>query len=339
MASTPFISYAQNCEDVVLARALSHVAHGRYVDVGANDPVADSVTYALYDRGWSGIAVEPVPEYADRLREVRPRDRVVQAAITGEGDGTITLHRIADTGLSTLVDDVSADHQVDGWEVEDITVATRRLDDLLQEAGWDGQDLHLVVVDTEGAEKQVLETLDLRRWRPWILVVEATRPRTTEPSHEAWEPMVLEAGYVFCLFDGLSRFYVSAEKADELGEALSAPANPLDDYVTHRTATLIAELDAVRADMHQHDQAQQAAILEWRSAALHSWLESANGSAISEREADLLRQNHLHVTHIQFIDEQLEAERAANDALRRTLSWRVTRPLRGLRSVVKRDAS
>ena len=86
MAPTPFVSYAQNREDVVLARALKHVERGRYVDVGANDPVADSVTYAFYDRGWSGIAVEPVPMYADRLREIRPRDRIVQAAVTGETD-------------------------------------------------------------------------------------------------------------------------------------------------------------------------------------------------------------------------------------------------------------
>ena len=34
----PFISFAQNLEDVVLYRALSDVTHGFYVDVGANSP-------------------------------------------------------------------------------------------------------------------------------------------------------------------------------------------------------------------------------------------------------------------------------------------------------------
>ena len=33
-----FVSYAQNGEDVVLWRALSHVENGFYVDVGAADP-------------------------------------------------------------------------------------------------------------------------------------------------------------------------------------------------------------------------------------------------------------------------------------------------------------
>ena len=34
----PFISYAQNYEDVILWRALRDVEHGFYVDVGAADP-------------------------------------------------------------------------------------------------------------------------------------------------------------------------------------------------------------------------------------------------------------------------------------------------------------
>ena len=43
-----FISYAQNYEDVMLARALRGVEKGFYIDVGAQDPVNDSVTKSLY---------------------------------------------------------------------------------------------------------------------------------------------------------------------------------------------------------------------------------------------------------------------------------------------------
>ena len=39
-----FISYAQNFEDVMLRRVLKHVENGFYIDVGAQDPSADSVT-------------------------------------------------------------------------------------------------------------------------------------------------------------------------------------------------------------------------------------------------------------------------------------------------------
>src|SRR6478672_11439427 len=94
VSNPPFASFAQNGEDVVLWRALGHLYHGRYVDVGANDPTDDSVTRAFYDRGWRGIAIEPVPEYAQRFRDQRSEDLVVEAAITARSGDAITLHEV-----------------------------------------------------------------------------------------------------------------------------------------------------------------------------------------------------------------------------------------------------
>jgi hypothetical protein len=71
----PFVSYAQNGEDVVLRRALANVEVGRYIDVGANDATVESVSKAFYDAGWSGITVEPVRKYAAKHRSERPRDQ------------------------------------------------------------------------------------------------------------------------------------------------------------------------------------------------------------------------------------------------------------------------
>jgi FkbM family methyltransferase len=324
----PFVSYSQNREDVVLARALRHVERGRYVDIGANDPIADSVTYAFYLRGWTGITVEPVPAWAQRQREARPNDTVIEAAITADDVESVTLHHIADTGLSTLVDSVGAYHQADGRDVEDIVVPAKRLDAVLAEAGWDGLDIHFMVIDTEGAERSVLESVDLRRWRPWILVVEATKPQTTEPSHDAWEAIVLDAGYRFCLFDGLSRFYVAAEREQELGAGLAAPANILDNYVTFVTEKVREERDQAVEERRRHDELNHAAILEWRSAAVRAWSVAAAGQGSEE----LRQQIASHINHIQFLEAQLAA-------VHHTVSWRVTKPLREVRHLVKRSGS
>jgi FkbM family methyltransferase len=322
------VSYSENREDVVLARALRNVERGRYVDIGANDPVAASVTYAFYLRGWTGITVEPVPAWAERQREVRPNDTLVRAAITSDDLESVTLHNIPDTGLSTLVDAVGANHQARGWDVEDIVVPARRLDDVLAEAGWEGLDIHFMVIDTEGAERSVLSSVDLRRWRPWILVVEATKPLTTEPSHDAWEAIVLDADYRFCLFDGLSRFYVAAEREQELGSALAVPANILDDYVTFTAEKMRQERDQAVEERRWHDEMNRASILAWRNAAVHAWSVAAAGQG----SEDLRRQIASHVNHIQFLEAHLEA-------LRHTVSWRVTKPLREVRHLVKRVGS
>jgi hypothetical protein len=61
-------------------------------------------------------------------------------------------------------------------------------------------------------------------------VIEATRPMTNTPCHQAWEPMLLEAGYLFAVFDGINRFYVRGDLADWL-PLLEFPVNALDFYV------------------------------------------------------------------------------------------------------------
>ena len=67
------ISYAENHEDVLLERCFKGSTEGFFIDVGAWEPVDQSVTNHFSSRGWRGINVEPVPEYFARLQAARPR--------------------------------------------------------------------------------------------------------------------------------------------------------------------------------------------------------------------------------------------------------------------------
>jgi FkbM family methyltransferase len=366
VSSAPFVSYAQNGEDVVLFRALGSITEGRYVDVGANDPIADSVTYAFYQRGWSGITIDPMHHYAERQRAERPRDLMVEAAISDDASGSVTLHQIDDTGLSTLVDDIGDEHRAAGWAVDDVVVPASRLDDVLATAGWDGQEIHFMLIDTEGAERAVLETIDLDRWRPWVMVVEATRPLSSEPTHSSWEPLLLAADYEFCLFDGLSRFYVAKEHSAELKNVLSAPANILDRYIKHQSelreneiarlaqattdlnsalqgltaerAALIAERDRIEEQARERDRENTQAIMQWRTAALRRWVSTIHANRSREIE-ELHQQIASHINHIKVTEEELLRRGREIDAIHQTLSWRVTKPLRWVRGLSARTGS
>lgn len=345
------MSHAQNREDVVLHRALAAVRHGRYVDVGAQDPTVDSISRAFYDLQWRGITVDPVAGYADRHRDQRPGDITVQAAITEVDRATVVLHEVEDTGLSTLDDSYRDRHEADGRQVRDVEVPTRRLDAVLTEAGWQEKPIHFMTVDTEGTEEGVLRSLDLHSWRPWILVVEATLPNSTVPTFQAWEPIVLAAGYRFCLFDGVSRFYLADEHHATLTGALSYPACARDSYVPARReqrAGLDAEIGELRAEIARLDEAlaesrgplparlelararyaaAEQSVRHWREQAVQSWSTAAGGTrrvgldATSPAELQFLRATSTH----------LEQELVA---LRQTASWRVSRPLRTVRGLV-----
>jgi hypothetical protein len=71
----PYLCYSQNFEDVILQRVFAEVENGIYVDVGACHPSVDSVTKLFYDRGWTGVNIEPSKRFHALLNLQRTRDK------------------------------------------------------------------------------------------------------------------------------------------------------------------------------------------------------------------------------------------------------------------------
>jgi Methyltransferase FkbM domain len=287
---SPFESFSPNGEDVVLWRALGRIEQGRYVEVSAGDPSRGSVSLGFYRRGWSGIAVQPDPRFTPRLIEQRPRDIVIESAITaGGGD-----------------------------------VATQRLDQVLDEAGWQGLDIHFLAVDAEGSERDVLCSIDLMTWRPWVLVVHALQPDDGGSSRGKWESTLLEADYRFCLFDGISCYYVSEEHGSELAALLDHGPCALDDYTT--PAMRAAAETAGSIPFLEQD------LTRWRREIIGRWarvmaerdelarLRLALGDLRSDYQT-LAREHH------ELAQESHTLYLYVHD-MRRSASWRVTQPLR-----------
>ena len=239
-----FISYAQNYEDVILYRALKHIEKGFYIDVGANDPVVDSVTKAFYDRGWRGINIEPARQWYDKLIADRPKDTNLNIAISDEV-GVSELYDISDTGLSTLHKDIANTHLERSGVLHSKTpVPVLSLDMVLEQYPID--EIHFLKVDVEGSEKQVLSSIDLTHTRPWIILAEATLPESRTESHQSWEHILLKYNYLFVYFDGLNRFYLANEKVG-LKSAFNTPPNIFDGFIRLREWNTHVELQTKEA--------------------------------------------------------------------------------------------
>ena len=221
---------------------------------------------------------------------------VVQAC-AGEHDGTVVLHHVVGTGLSSVVDD-AVDRIAPGTrEIVDEEVPMRRLDDMLTAEGFGDRDIHFLKVDVEGFEREVLLGIDLKVWRPWIVLVEATLPNSTEQAHHEWEPLLLDAGYTFCMFDGLNRFYASPEHP-EFVPVLGYPACVFDQpFVTPPHARLLREYDNLLAG---NDRLQSL-----YDGALASYAESS--AALEQARADFGRLEEIHAATVEDW-KRLEAE-------------------------------
>lgn len=224
-----FVSYAQNFEDVILWRALKDVSQGFYVDVGAQHPLRDSVTRAFYERGWRGVNIDPIAAWHGLLNVDRPEDVNLRVALGAES-GDAVFYEVQDTGLSTMDSRLAAQHSAQGHVVHMDIVPMRTLDSVLDE--YAPAQIHFLKIDVEGAEEAVLRGLSLDRYRPWIVVVEATLPNSQIDISENWASLIQDAGYESIYFDGLNRFFLAQEHA-ELRRHFQTPPNYFDSFVRY----------------------------------------------------------------------------------------------------------
>lgn len=269
-----WISYAQNAEDVRLRRAFAGQATGFYIDVGANDPVGFSITKHFYESGWSGINVEPLPKQFALVEKDRPRDINLNVGCSSQ-PGVLTLYAGRDgaSGMSTLTSDEVAEHRRKGFEFDELRCQVLTLATVCEQHVA-GRVVDFLSVDVEGHEREVLLGADFSRFRPRVVVVEATRPNTPEPTHERWEHLLLDNGYLFAVFDGLNRYYVRRED-EQLIPLLELPPNVFDDFVPYQYQRQIDKLRGLLVEASlMHRLANPMVTVSRAAARLRRWAES-----------------------------------------------------------------
>lgn len=324
-----FISYAQNYEDVMLFRALRDIERGFYIDVGAADPVDDSVTKAFYERGWRGINIEPVTHWFQRLVADRPHDVNLQLAVS-DGPGQLHLFEVKDSGLSTTDPEFAARHAQAGHQICELDVNCLTLDEIceIHQVG----EVHFLKIDCEGGEAATLRGFSLERVRPWVIVLEATEPNSQKPAYMEWEPSLTKRGYHFAYEDGLNRFYVADERR-ELDPAFSHPPNVFDYFVRASEAVARSHLEVAQSDLSAMRDAQRLARVESECEQLRKNAEFLRGEnerreaalveyrqrqgEAAEREAQGAQRMQVEIDQLRDLSEQL---REKNGELKQTLS-------------------
>lgn len=165
-------SYAQEGEDSILARLFEGRRTGFYVDIGAHHPKRFSNTNLFYQRGWSGINVDPNPDAMRLFRRLRRRDINITVGV-GDAEGELTYYKFNDPALNTCDVELARQrenatyHIVDTMRVSIMTLAKILETHLPENVGID-----FLSVDVEGYDLNVLRSNDWSKFRPRCVLVE-----------------------------------------------------------------------------------------------------------------------------------------------------------------------
>ena len=197
------ISFSQFDEDIILSALLYDVDKGFYVDVGANDPVVDSVTKYFYDQGWNGINIEPLKSIQTTLVKLRPKD-INLAYGVGDKNGSALLREYINLSGHSTFDDSQKNIHDNTIKYREYTVPIKTLASILNEYAPD-KHIHFFKIDVEGYEYQVLAGNDWKKYKPEVICIEANHV-----SHD-WRPILINNNYQLFIEDGLNEYYVNKD--------------------------------------------------------------------------------------------------------------------------------
>ncbi len=167
-------------EDIEISKCFKDKQNGFYVDVGVYHPIERNNTVLLYKQGWEGVNID-ISSFSIKLfNHLRPRDINLNLAISkNEGDVEMYFQKKL-SQLSTIKKN-QAEKSFQG-NIKIKKIHSKTLTSVLDDSRFKGRKIDLLDIDVEGADIDVLESLDFERYSPEIICVEVIE-ENNEDSH------------------------------------------------------------------------------------------------------------------------------------------------------------
>ena len=187
--------------------------------------------------------------------------------------------------------------------------------------------IHALLIDVDDVDGRIVDALVLADAPPWVVIMRSdhaitpTRPRPRPRLEGSGLDRLLAMAYVPALFDGSSQYLIAPQHSDRLLPLLDHPAGPDDSYETaafHAKSLQVRDLEARLSDAVAENRTLADDLARWRARAIDGW------SAAVADHAGMAGGGGF------------EAVAGEIEALKSTISWRITKPLRAARTLSTR---
>lgn len=209
-------SFAQQGEDLILDKILT-VLLGKdvctphtYVDVGAYDAIDLSVTYLLYLRGWRGIVFDPSSTTHKSFKRWRKRDTFIEAVVGREDciDVEFFVPKASIGDWSTRSTKYPNLEKINDFDK--LVLRQVNLNNELRRQGL--KKIDVLNIDVEGAELEILKTLDFEFFKPSVIAVEIHGNDLEECLKSEEAQWILGKGYQFVGSAVITQFFARKDE-------------------------------------------------------------------------------------------------------------------------------
>ena len=157
-------------EDLIIEDLTKNIKNGFYVDAGCYHPLHLSNTYLLYKRSWNGINID-ISEFSIKLfNYLRPNDVNINSAVSNTEKEISFYYQKKLSQLSTIKKEIS-NERMQG-NIKEKKIKSLKLNSILNQSKFKNRQIDFLNIDVEGADFEVLKSLDFNIYEPKIICIE-----------------------------------------------------------------------------------------------------------------------------------------------------------------------
>lgn len=168
-------SYSQSGEDRIVNFIFANlnIKTPTYFDIGTHHPIDLNNTFVFYKKNSRGLCIEPNPHYYKIIKNLRPKDIVLQVGIGQKSELKKSYYLMSSSTLNTFSKQAAELIATTNCYGPQKVIGKLLIDIYTLESLFESYFTpNFLSIDVEGGDLEVLKSANFKRFRPEVICVE-----------------------------------------------------------------------------------------------------------------------------------------------------------------------